>query len=66
MRDFLENVPFLICVGLIGLVVGWLISSAYWLDGVSNDCEQLGTFRYNGTVYTCTPQGKLSDKGESQ
>lgn len=40
-----------LCVLVMGYVAGLRIQST------AKDCELMGKFRHEGTVYLCTPQG---------
>lgn len=41
-----------LCVLVTGYVTGLRIEST------AKDCELMGKFRHEGTVYTCAPQGE--------
>jgi hypothetical protein len=41
-----------LCILVTGYVAGLLIQST------AKDCELMGKFRHEGTVYTCAPQGE--------
>lgn len=54
MREVLDSLFVIAMALIIGLALGGVITTTFWLENVKSDCVILGKFRYQSVVYVCS------------